>query len=437
MTDPDRPPHILILGGGAGGLELAIRLAKATGCGRTARVTLADPSPAHLWKPRLHEIAVGLLVAAEERAGYAEQAASHGFSFVLGAADRVDADARTVSIAAVADAEGGDLLPARTIAFDTLVLAIGSTINDFNTPGVGEHAFTLDTPDGAERLHRAILDQAARVAAGLQDGVHVAIVGAGTTGVELAADLRSASGRLAQYRSLIAPGQLRVTLVEMADRPLPGVATDTSAYARRLLAEQRVETIFGARVNKVERGRVDLADGGSVAADLVVWASGVRARALPISPAPRVEGAGRLRVDEALRLVAADGRVLPHVYALGDVAACVEPGHDQPVGATAQAAHQQAHLLARSIAGQLHGRPPLPFRYRYRGTLVSLGSRQAVGDVPARGASFRITGLTAKLAYRALYRAHLLVLFGWRRTAALALSALLRRSARPSVKLHW
>ena len=433
-----QPSQVLVVGGGAGGLELAIRLTRATGRGRRARVTLVDPAPGHIWKPRLHEIATGLLVAAEEKAGYAEQAAAHGFTFVLGKVEALDANARTVRVGAVPEPDGpNELLPPRTLRFDTAALAIGSTVDDFGIPGVFEHCHTLDTADGAERLHRAILARAARVAAGEQERLRIAIVGAGTTGVELAAELRSAAGRLTQYRSLIDPGRIDVTVLEMADRPLPGVATDTSDYARRLLSENRIATRFGAKVVAVEAGIFHLADGGTVDADILVWASGVRGRTLDITPKPRIEKGGRIRVDPMLRLVDESGRSMDGVYAIGDCAACFEPGRNRPVGATAQAAHQQARLLARSLSGQMQGRASLAFHFRYRGTLVSLGAGKAVGDVPAGRSSFRIAGMTAKIAYLALYRAHLVELFGWSRTGALTLAALLRRSATPSVKLHW
>lgn len=431
-------PRILIVGGGAGGLETVIRLARATGRGKRARVTLVDPEPGHLWKPRLHEIAVGLLVPSEEQASFAEQAAAHGFTFVLGAVEKIDGQEGRARVGSVEAPDGaGELLPARTLPFDTAVLAVGSTVDDFGIPGVFEHCHVLDTPEGAERLHRAVLAQAARVAAGEQDRLGIAIVGAGTTGVELAADLRSATGKLAQYRSLLDPRRVDLTLLEMADRPLPGVTTDSSDYARRLLAEHHVATRFGAKVTQVDHGLLHLADGSTVAGDILVWASGVRGRALDVIPKPKMEKGGRMRVTPTLRLVVEDGGEQENIYALGDCAACYEPGSDRPVGATAQAAHQQARLLARSLAKQLTGGRPLEFHFRYRGTLISLGAGNAVGDFPAAGGSLRIAGLTAKLAYRALYRQHLLMLFGWWRTAATALAARLRRSASPPIKLHW
>ncbi|WP_174298761.1 NAD(P)/FAD-dependent oxidoreductase, partial [Sphingomonas bacterium] len=332
MSQAASPCRYLIVGGGAGGLELAIRLARATRRGGRAAVTLVDPAPAHVWKPRLHEIAVGLLVAADEAAGYAEQAAAHGFTFMLGAVEAIDGSAGTARVGVVREPDGSDeLLPARTCRFDTAVLAIGSTVDDFGTPGVADHCHVLDTSDGAERLHRAILAQAARVAAGAQERLRIAIVGAGTTGVELAAELRSATGRLAQYRSLLDPARVDITLIEMADRPLPGVAADTSGYARRLLERQHVAMRFGAKVTAVEAHAFHLADGDVVVADILVWASGVRGRALDVVPRPAMEKGGRMRVDPTLRLVGEDGRALASLYAIGDCAACFEAGSDQPV----------------------------------------------------------------------------------------------------------
>ena len=447
MTAEAGPARIVVVGGGAGGLELAIRLARLTRPGGRAKVTLVDRRPTHIWKPRLHEIAAGLLVPAEEEAGYAAQARRHGFSFVLGEAEALDPEGRTIGLKAtpypdddrVAQRTGADLLPARTLTYNVAVLALGSTVNDFGTPGVREHCYTLDSPKDAERLHRALLARAARVKAGVQQSLRVVIVGAGTTGVELAAELRNAAGRLSQYKSLLRPDQLVLTLVEAADRPLPSSPKDVSTYAARMLADHAVETRLGRKVVAVDAGDVKLDDGETVAADLIVWASGVKAQRLErpvagLQPGPN----GRVKVDDRLRALREDGGVIDGLYGMGDFAAAPTPGGGV-VGATAQAAHQQAMLLARSIARQLRGRAALPFRYRYRGTLVSLGEGSAVGDLPAPagGEGLRVSGLGAKLAYTGLYEAHLVELFGVWRTAALALSGVLRRSAQPAIKLYW
>ena len=438
--------RIVVVGGGAGGLELAIRLARLTRMGDRARVTLVDRRAAHVWKPRLHEIAAGMMTSAEEAADYAAQARRHGFTFVLGEVARLDVAARSLALAAtpqpaddpVAAAQHADLLPARTLAYDVAVLALGSTVNDFGTPGVAEHAYALDAPDDADRLHRALLAQAARVEAGVQPALRVVIVGAGTTGVELAGELRDAARRLPRLRSLIRPEQLEVTLLEMGDRPLPGSPHGASAYARRMLQAQHVAMRFGAKVVRVEADAVKLASGNAVGADVIVWASGVKAQRLstPVEGVRRAKD-GRIATDDRLRVLAEDGRVTPGLYGLGDCAAAPLPGGGV-APATAQAAHQQALLLARSLARQERGREPLAFRYRDRGALVSLG-RGAVGDVPGagRGGELQVSGLGARLAYAGLYEAHQAELFGAWRTSLLALSRALRQSARPRVKMYW
>ena len=446
-VDVDVCKRIAIVGGGAGGLELAIRLAQLTRPGRRARVTLIDRSPTHTWKPRWHEIAAGLLVEAEEAASYAAQARRHGFDFVLGEASGLDPTRRELSLSAtpypaddpVAHARGDELIPARTLSYDAAVLAIGSTVNDFGTPGVAEYCYTLDTAAGSERLHRAMLARAARVKAGVQEKLRVVIVGAGTTGVELAAELRNAAGRLPQLRSLLRPDQLSLTLLEMADRPLPGSPPAISDYARDMLAAHRVDLHFGAKVVRVTPDAVELDAGEPAPADMVVWASGVKARELA-SPLEgvRIGKNGRVEVDAQLRALDGQACVLEGLYVIGDCAAA-PMGNGEVVPATAQAAHQQAAFLARSLARQLRGRPALEFRYRYQGTLVSLGGGSAVGDLPttSKGGALRVSGLKAKLAYEALYEAHLAELYGVWRTGALALSGALRRSTQPAAKLYW
>ncbi len=441
------PKRIAIIGGGAGGLELAIRLARLTRPGSRAQITLIDRHSTHIWKPRWHEIAAGLLVPAQEEASYAVLAQRHGFDFELGEVERLDPERRRLSLAAtpypagdaVARGEGDDLLPARDLAYDTAVLAIGSTIDDFGIPGVREHCYTLDTAAAAERLHRAVLAKAVRVQAGLQTNLRVVIVGAGTTGVELAAELRNAAGRLPQYQSLLQTGQLSLTLLEMADRPLASSPQAVSTYARDMLRAHRVDMHFGSKVIGVRPDGVRSHGGDWTPADVTVWTTGVRARTLanPLTGLQSTKN-GRIEVDGNLRALDLDGRSLQDLYVLGDCAAApIKGGGVAP--ATAQTAHQQAGLLARSLARQLRGRPALDFHYRYKGTLVSLGGDSAVGDVPtaSKSRALRVSGLGAKLAYASLYEAHLVELYGVRRTAALALSGAIRRSAQPSVKLSW
>ncbi len=438
------PLRIVIIGGGAGGLELAIRLSSQAVGSSAPQVTLIDSRPTHLWKPRLHEIATGVMVAAEERLGFAELGAAHGFDFMLGALASVDPFAKNVTVEEVAagdvrlTSEDGLLLPRRTVEYDIAVLAIGSTSNDFGTPGVLEHCFTLDAPERADQVYDGLRALAARVAAKRASILRVVVVGAGLTGVELAAELRSAWRREPEFMSFMPPEQLEVTLVEMADRPLPGSPETMSIYARRMLEAYGVVLRFGAKVSSVAAGRVTLADGSDLAADMIVWVSRIKGPVvLPSIPGLAFDKGDRIKVDPTLRVVSAQGRPIDGLFAIGDCASCYPEGSDHPIPATAQAAHQQAAHLARSLLREPTGAAGAPFKYRYLGTLVSFGA-DVIGDLPIPyGRRMGLSGFAARSAYDALYRSHLAICIGWMRTTLLMLSNRMRRRARSRIKLRW
>ena len=184
--------QIVIVGGGAGGLELATKLGNTLGKKNLAEVILVDAKKTHVWKPLLHEIAAGSLNPDKDELEYLAQAHWHHFKFRFGRVDNVDAEKKTVSISPTFDLDGSEIIPKRKIHFDTLVLAVGSTVNDFNIPGAKEFAVALDTQDQAERFHQKLHNSILR--AQTQKGpvktgqLEVVIVGGGATGVELAAD---------------------------------------------------------------------------------------------------------------------------------------------------------------------------------------------------------------------------------------------------------
>lgn len=143
MTTPLK--KIVIVGGGAGGLELATQLGKKLGRGKKAKVTLVDRNHSHLWKPLLHEVATGSLDEGVDALSYLAHARNHHFQFQLGSVVDINRDAKTITLAELRDEKGELLVPERKLAYDTLVMALGSTSNDFNTPGVKSTAFSLIT----------------------------------------------------------------------------------------------------------------------------------------------------------------------------------------------------------------------------------------------------------------------------------------------------
>lgn len=420
---------IVIVGGGAGGLELAARLGRRFGPreGRR-RVLLIDRSIFHLWKPSLHEVAAGSLDSHQEGLSYPVLARRNHFSFAFGDLIGLDAKAKTISLAEIRDADGKMLVQPRTLAYGALVLAIGSGSNLFDTPGAAEHAHLLEDVADAEAFNRRLTSAFLAAAYSDERTLDIAIVGAGATGVELSTELIEGHDELSAGLTLDQRFDLNVTLVEAAPRILGGLPERVSDKAARALEAKGVRLLTDAEVQAVHADRLDTSH-GLVPADLIVWAAGVKA-------GERNRGfgltTGRLNqfvVDDHLRASA------PGIHAMGD---CAEaPGPDgRPVPARAQAAAQQAAYLARALADPT--RDPGPYVYRDKGSLVSLGGDRGVGSLMGGlgGPDFLIEGLLAKWAYMALHLDHHRAIIGVRRTALLALSRLLHRRVSGRLKLH-
>ena len=156
------PQRIVIVGGGAGGLELATRLGDRLGKAKRALVTLVDQSRTHLWKPLLHQVAAGTMDLNDHELDYLFQARWHHFQFRLGRMIGLDRQNRQVSLAATLDERSREVIPARTIPYDRLVICVGSTTNDFGTPGAAEHAIALDDPHQAALFHSRLINACLR-----------------------------------------------------------------------------------------------------------------------------------------------------------------------------------------------------------------------------------------------------------------------------------
>ncbi len=430
----------MIVGGGAAGLELATRLGARYGRGDRARVTLVERARTHLWKPMLHAIAAGSMDPSEHELNYLAQAHWHHFRYRLGELTGLDRSAKQVRLGAAFDEDGREITPARSIRYDTLVIAIGSVTNDFGTPGVAEHAVPLETPAQAARFNRRLVN--AFIHAHAQTGpirpgqLHVAVIGAGATGTELAAELhRTARAVVAYGLDRIDPERdIRIVLIEAAPRILPGLPERISEATHALLTELGVEVRTGARVAEIRADGVALADGGFVPAELAVWAAGVKGPEV----LARLDGLETNRINQLVVEQTLATTRDPDVFAIGDCAACPWPGHDTPVPPRAQAAHQEAAHMLRQIDRRLRETPLQPYVYRDFGSLVSLGHYSTVGNMMGFlvGRSIFIEGLFARVMYRSLYAMHLRALHGNLRALAGWLSRGLSRRTGPMVKLH-
>ncbi|MCL6689247.1 NAD(P)/FAD-dependent oxidoreductase [Pseudomonas sp. R3.Fl] len=429
--------RIVIVGGGAGGLELATRLGRTLGKKGRAQVTLVDANLTHIWKPLLHEVAAGSLNSSEDELNYVAQAKWNHFQFQLGRMSGLDRATKRIQLAATLDEDGRELLPARTLDYDTLVLAIGSTTNDFGTAGAAQHCIFLDTREQAERFHKQLLTHYLRAHArqGEDDQISVAIVGAGATGVELSAELHHAAQELAAYGLTgIQPENMRITLIEAGPRVLPALPERISQPVHRTLEKLGVRVMVGSPVSEVTAEGLKTASGEFIPASLKVWAAGIRASSL----LKDLDGLESNRINQLVVRPTLQTTRDDDIFAFGDCAACpLGDGSERNVPPRAQAAHQQASLLAKSLVARLDGKPLGEYRYTDYGSLISLSRFSAVGNLMGNlMGSVKLEGWLARMFYISLYRMHQMALYGFTRTALMMIGDRIGRSTEPRLKLH-
>ena len=437
MNQASQPHHVIIIGGGAGGLELAAKLGRKHG---PKHVTLVDSRPIHIWKPSLHEAAAGTLDIYQEGLSYLMLANLCGFTFTLGEVQAVSRERRCITVAEVQDPQGDVVLPRRELQYDTLVMALGSISNFFNTPGAAEHAVTLDSTESAEAFRLTMLKAIVQVDnAKVQDPsaeLNVVIVGGGATGVELAVELHEAGGIVAAYglQNFRADRDLMITLVEGAPRILSALPEKISDAAHARLTDLGIRVETDCRVAEVTADHVRTADGREFTAGLCMWAAGIQGLPLMATLDMPVNRIGQLIVNSQLE--SPD----PNILALGDCSAVPMGEEDRTVPARAQAAHQEASYLARKLTARIRktAEPTGPYVYRDHGSLVSLGQDTGVGNLMGKlaGRGLFVSGTLARLMYMSLHLMHHHAVLGIWRTGTLALARLLLRRTHPRVKLH-
>ena len=435
--------RIVIVGGGAGGLELATKLGDRFNSTKV-QVTLVDKNRTHIWKPKLHEIAAGSMDLADQELDYIAQAHWHHFKFRMGELTSIDREKQQIQISAYVDESGELVTPIQTIPYDTLVISIGSLTNDFGTQGVEKYAQRLESMGDAKRFHLRLVNACLRAQAQTTllapHQLKVAIIGAGATGVELAAELHRTTRAIISFgMDRVDPEKdLKVVLIEAAPQILPALSPRISTAAEKLLSDLGVEVMTNAKVQKVEANKVVLSNGVEIPAELIVWAAGVKAPDF-------LKGIGGLEtnhVNQLLVLPTLQTTLDPNIFAIGDCAACPWPeannGNGGIVPPRAQAAHQQATHLYKQINRIINKQTLKPYKYKDFGSLVSLGEYSSVGSMMGGliGGSLMVEGLFAKMMYVSLYKMHQLALHGWFKVFLDTLSRLIHRRTHSIVKLH-
>ena len=427
--------RIVVVGGGAGGLELATELGKKLGKKKQAEIILIDRNSTHVWKPLLHEVASGALDSRLAELDYRGQGARAAFRFLVGTLTGIDRDNRQVQLAPIVE-DGEEVLAERSIRYDRLILAVGSVTADFGVDGVKQHCYFLDSTQQADNFHHELLNEFLRVNQALEDGdeqtLDIAIVGGGATGVELAAELVHSVSLLNIYGlTHLTRERLKVSLVEAGPRLLPALPEGLAHRVKQKLESLGVNVITGNPAVKAGSDGLTLKDDAHIDANLMVWAAGIRAPDFLASLGLAHRKNNQLLVNEYLQ--STDD---PSVYALGDCAACAIDD-DRFVPPRAQSAHQMAACLATNIQRELKGRAAKPFKYKDRGSLVSLSRFSAVGNLmQSKSLSMSIEGTLARYAYASLYRMHQRALHGWWKMLLIITVDKLNHAVKPRLKLH-
>lgn len=431
-------PHIVIIGGGAGGLELAIRLGKKLGKKQKAKITLVDKSLTHLWKPLLHEVAAGTLDSHEDEVNYLANASQNYFQFQLGELQGLNRAQRQINLAPVYNFENQEIVPARTLSYDILVIAVGSVTNDFNIPGVNEYCSFLDSREQADRFQQQFLANLMRAQNQQEPLVpgqlDIIIIGGGATGVELTAELHYTVQQAVSYGlDHIDPKRdVKLTLIEAAPRILSALPARLSNAVTKELKSLGVDILTDERVTEITATGLQTSNGKFIPAFTKVWAAGVKGADF----LKNLDGLETNKLNQLLVKPTLQTTLDENIFALGDCACCPQPKKNLPVPPRAQAAHQQAKLLAKSLARKLAGKSLLPYVYHDYGSLITLSRYDVMGNLMGGVVSYMIEGKLARLVYISLYRQHQITLYGFWRVMLIVIADFLTRRVKPRLKLH-
>ncbi len=356
---------VLIVGGGFAGLACALELAENP----NVSVTLIDKHNYQQFQPLLYQVATGSLSPSN---------AAFSFRDMLRDLPNVDvqmADVTSVDLAAhaVVSSEGN-----RWTA-DYLVLAMGSQVNFYNTPGAAKYALPLYSLVDAETVRSLVLrafEDADRGMFAASSEMNLVVIGGGPTGVEIAGALADTVSRVVQkeFRHIDSK-RVTVTLIESNPVVLRAFSKGSQNYAASALRRRGVALFLGAGVQELTSDAVYLTDGRKIAAKMVIWAAGLRASSVPLYPEPQREPSGRLRVEPDLKLPRHQT-----VYAIGDIANA-ESKERHPLPQLAAVAKQAGKHCGKNILAQLKGAETAPFVYRDRGILAMVGRDAAVAEL--------------------------------------------------------
>jgi len=368
---------IIIVGGGAGGLELAIKLGRHYK--KTPRqILLVDQNRIHIWKSLLHEVAAGSLDPDIDSVDYLSLGAKNGFVFHLGTMVTLDRVSKKTVLAPLLDDDGHVVLDSRELDYTTLVFALGSITNDFHTKVAKENCIFLDSSLSAQKFHIKLLNAFLNLQSGeSNDTLDIAIVGAGATGVELAAELYKTSELLKAFGyNHVTKNRLSVSLVEAGPKLLAALPKRIVDSTKRELEKLGVQILLNTAVSEVDEGGIHTNDGRYINSRMSVWAAGIKAPSF-------LANIGGLETNRINQIVVTRQLVSvtdENIYALGDCAQCLMPD-GSIVPPRAQSAHQMASHVFKNIKLVDAKKSQIDYTYDDYVSLVSLSTYSTIGSL--------------------------------------------------------
>lgn len=443
MNVSKKTPNIVIVGGGAGGLELASKLGNKLGKSNKASITLVDCTLTHTWKPLLHEVASGTLNSYEDKLSYLSIANKNNFTFRLGGMKELDRKKQIIHLSPTLDKNGLEYIPERSFHYDILVIAVGSQTNDFKIKGIKEHCMFIDTRQDAEKFHHNLLRcayEADTQANPLRKGqLKIAIAGAGATGVELSAELHDSFRQLATFglNNISIDNDVKITIIEAAENILPALPIRLSKATENALKNINVDLLTNCRIIEANKEGFITDKGDLVPSEIKVWAAGIKAPDF----LKNIDGLETNQVNQLIVQPTLQTTLDQNIFAIGDCASCQLWRAADPVPPRAQAAHQQADILVKTIINLINSKPPLIYKYVDYGSLINLSRYSTVGNMMGnllgkKAQSVMIEGLIARFVYLSLYKIHQLVIQGVIRVTLTTFSNFLTQKIKPRMKLH-
>ncbi|HEY8298724.1 MAG TPA: NAD(P)/FAD-dependent oxidoreductase [Candidatus Baltobacteraceae bacterium] len=386
--------RIVILGGGFAAIATAHRLERLL-APNEAEIVLIGRENFSLFTPMLPEVSSGALDVRHIVTPVRSQLRSS--RFILGEVLALDPPAKSVTYVHTLTGV------TESLAYDQLVLALGSVTSTFDLPGVAERVFALKTLEDAGILRNRFmwlleLADSARDDAERRRLLTLAVVGGGFTGVETAGEMVELFRSVERFYPHVRRDDIRIVLVEGGASLLPGLPPTMGTYSARALAKRGVEIVLGDNVRSATADGLELQSGRRIETRTIVWSAGVR-------PSPLIAAAPLPHAKNGAILVGPDMRVATarDVWAIGDCAAIPnEAGGFYPP--TAQHAIREGPVLAANLVATLRGEATRPFRYRSLGMMASLGARNAVAQLPGDRV---LTGFLAWVLWRAYYLSRL------------------------------